>query len=131
MTRTRSPITWIIIGVTAALLAAVSAAATASAQDDPIPGGFYSGTLVDSGVSCSQGDFTLGEAFELRLNAQGTAIIEITAHEVTYLGSPIDDASFLVDIAIASDGSFQDDFDVAGIVFKHVDGGCQGGTVAG
>ena len=131
MTRTRSPITWILIGVTAALLAAVSAAATASAQDGPIPGGFYSGTLVDSGVSCSQGDFTLGEAFELRLNAQGTAIIEITDHEVTYLGSPIADASYGVDIPIASDGSFQDDFDVAGIVFTHIDGRFQGDTVSG
>ena len=136
MTRTRRLLARMLIVAAVMLLAVVStvvveAVAVVHAQGGPIPGGVYSGTLVDSDVSCSRGDFTLGEEFELRLNAQGTAIIEITAHEVTYLGSPIGDARFLVDIAIASDGSFQDAFDVAGLAFVETAGRFEGDMVSG
>ena len=126
----------IVAAVAVALLPAilagvVPAVAVVHAQDGPIAGGVYSGTLVDSDVSCSQGDFTLGEEFELRLNAQGTAIIEITVHEVTYLFNPVGTFSFAVNIPIAADGTYQAAFDVNGLAFVETEGRFEGDMVSG
>lgn len=139
MSRRRRRLSWPLLVAAVALpalaiIAAVSMVATVHAQHGPIPGGVYNGTLVDSDVSCSQGGFTLGEEFTLRLNSEGseaTAIVEMTVHEVSYLFDPVGTYTWPLDIAINSDGSFEDEFDVNGLAFVQVEGRFQGDTVSG
>ena len=137
MTHTRRLLAWPFIVAAAAvvLLAAVAAVVVVHAQDGPIPGGVYAGTLVDSDGSCSQGALTLGDEFEMGLDSPGTAVRLITLHDLDYVrdshGRTRETVHQRVEFAIASDGSFDGDVVVGGALWVQIEGRFQGDTVAG
>ncbi len=117
-----------LVGAVGLALALVS---TATAQDgNTIPGGLYIATTTES-TGCDEGDIITSGGFSLRLNPQGTRVVEILAHEVyfqgTLLGRPF---SIQADAPIASDGTFSGEISLPPITIE-AEGRFEGDTVSG
>ncbi len=117
-------LTLAVAGLT--LLTVLSAVAQSGGA---IPGGVYA-AFSDDAVGCDAGDVQNSGGFVLRLNAEGTRVVELISIQTNYFGAYIGTVSIPADVPISPDGTYSEPISFPPVVI-HGEGRFDGETFAG
>lgn len=108
----------------------VLAALPALAQSGgAIPGGVYEAFSEDA-VGCDEGDVQNSGGFLLRLNPEGTRVVELISLETTFMGLLVGTVSIPADVPIAPDGTYSEPISLGPVVIRGA-GRFDGETLTG
>ena len=97
----------VILILAAAGLTALTVLPVVAQSSGAIPGGVYAAFSEDA-VGCDEGQIQNSGGFVLRLNAEGTRVVELISIQTNFLGSYVGTVSIPADVPIEPDGSYSE-----------------------